>query len=144
METNLSTRVTRKLVGVVAAIVVSSAWVSAKAAVTEIQCLPVSDVVAKGRAIAEKACAHCHGIDGHSGETAGTNLLITPFLAGQRYHYLVRALEGYRKGRKWDEDPDSVIFSQGMRVHDFMGVAASEITEGDIKAVSAWYHCQGQ
>jgi len=63
-------------------------------------------------------------------------------LAGQHFEFLVKAMRGYKMGFKWQEDPESVFFTEGMRVHDEMGYAVADLDEESVKAVAAWYHCQ--
>lgn len=50
--------------------------------------------LAAGKAIAERECKGCHGLDG-KGIAPGI-----PTLAAQRYHYLVAAMDDYRQGKR--------------------------------------------
>jgi cytochrome c553 len=106
--------------------------------------LASSQTLAKARAIVEKACSACHGVEGRGMEVRGQSGRITPHLAGQPHEFQIRALEGYRKGSKWMEDPSSVLFTDGMRVHEEMGYAVAPLTTEEMKAVSLWYECQGR
>lgn len=73
---------------------------------------------AKGRAIVEKACVACHGIDGNS--AASSN----PSLAGQHAGYIYAQLVAYKKG----ERKNPIMLGQ---------VAA--LSEQDMKNVSAYF-----
>ncbi len=106
------------------------------------ECSPSSEVVAKGRAIAQSRCAACHGMEGRGNKRGAVAESITPDLAGQLLDFLTLALAGYRKGHQWQEDPDSIFLTEGMRVHDEMGVVASQLDDASMKAVALWYHCQ--
>ncbi len=55
---------------------------------------PTKADIDAGKALAEQQCKGCHGLDGH-GIAPGI-----PNLAGQRYHYLVTALNEYRQGQR--------------------------------------------
>jgi len=68
--------------------------------------------------------------------------LTTPDLAGQSAQYLAGALKGYAKGFMWQEDPDSVFFTEGMRIDDYMGQVAVRLDSNAMQAVAFWYHCQ--
>jgi len=50
---------------------------------------------ANGKAISEKVCAACHGVDGAK-PIAPEN----PILAGQYRDYLVKALSDYKSGKR--------------------------------------------
>ena len=87
-------------------------------------------------------CAACHGLDGHGTGSGRPSQLVTPDIAGMKYEYSLRAFASYRLGNKWLEDPDSVVFTEGMRVHDEMGTAVGSLSEQDLQDVAAWYSCQ--
>jgi cytochrome c553 len=58
---------------------------------------PGSDEIGEGRAIAQKHCASCHGLEGISKD------LDQPHLAGQRTIYLYRELQYYQAGARADD-----------------------------------------
>lgn len=58
---------------------------------------PSADMIELGRAVAETACASCHGMDGIS-DSKGK-----PHLAGQRVLYLYRVLQAYQSGELPDD-----------------------------------------
>ena len=89
-----------------------------------------------------QVCQTCHGLDGHGGESFGGEGSATPDIAGQRYNFLVISLKGYRMGYQWQEDPDSVFFTEGMRINDDMGNAVASMKDDEIKTIAAWYSCQ--
>jgi len=106
-------------------------------------CSAEPEVLTSGRVVAEQACARCHGLEGHGDpENRQMTRLTTPDLAGQSAQYLAGALKGYAKGYKWQEDPDSVFFTEGMRVNDYMGQVAVKLDSDGMQAVAYWYHCQ--
>lgn len=73
--------------------------------------------VAEGRRKAA-ACQACHGMDGMS------RLPDAPNIAAQPAPYLERALRAYRSGE---------------RKHEVMSVAAKALSDGDIRALAAYY-----
>lgn len=58
---------------------------------------PSTRMINQGRAVAESACADCHGMDGFSTAEG------VPQLAGQRAVYLYRVQQAYLDGRRNDE-----------------------------------------
>ena len=58
---------------------------------------PTRDMIEHGRAVAESACAGCHGMDGVSDQHG------KPHLAGQRTVYTYRVLQAYQVGLRSDE-----------------------------------------
>jgi len=74
--------------------------------------------IAAGKAIADKECKGCHGLDG-KGTAAGI-----PNLAGQRGRYLMASLKEYK---------------DGVRVHAALRSIAANMSEADTKAVAAFY-----
>ena len=66
------------------------------------ECSAGSDVIARGRAIAEAECSVCHGLEGRGNE-AGLRLRqeFMPVLAGQKLKYLAKAMASYAKGHQW-------------------------------------------
>jgi len=71
-----------------------------------------------GRAVAARACAACHGVDGIAKLPEAANL------AGQDATYLTRQLEAFRGGG---------------RVHEQMSVIAKGLSDGQIADVAAYY-----
>ena len=65
-----------------------------------------------------QTCRVCHGLDG-----VGTNPMI-PNIGGQSADYLSKQLQDFRAGRR--EDPQ-------------MSIIARDLTDEDIKALSAWF-----
>jgi cytochrome c553 len=55
---------------------------------------PAAADLAAGKAVAERECKGCHGLDG-KGVAPGI-----PTLAAQRYRYLVAAMDDYRQGKR--------------------------------------------
>ncbi len=74
--------------------------------------------VAAGKALAEKECKGCHGLDG-KGAAPGI-----PNLAAQRERYLLQALSEYREGK---------------RSHAALRAIASGLTEDDARNIAAFY-----
>ncbi len=74
-----------------------------------------------GKAIAEKICVSCHGVEGKSSSP------MYPHLAGQHASYLAYALQGYQSGER------SNAIMQGF---------AAGLSEQDIENVSSWYASQ--
>lgn len=79
---------------------------------------PSRDMIELGRAVADKACAECHGMDG-IGSEAGQ-----PHLAGQRTAYLYRVLQSYEARE---------------RHSDVMNHATGMLNDEALLAVSAYY-----
>ena len=77
---------------------------------------------AKGKAIAEKVCAACHGVDGAK-PVAPEN----PILAGQYNDYLVKALSDYKSGK---------------RANPIMKGFAELLSKKDIQDLAAWFSQQ--
>lgn len=78
---------------------------------------PTGDVAA-GKALAERDCKGCHGLDGKGAAPA------IPHLAAQRDRYLVAALLAYRDGK---------------RTHAAVRDIAKNMTEADARNVAAYY-----
>ncbi|MFZ1908618.1 MAG: c-type cytochrome [Burkholderiales bacterium] len=79
---------------------------------------PAAADLTAGKAIAERECKGCHGLDG-KGIAPGI-----PTLAAQRYRYLVAAMDDYR---------------QGKRIHVVLTKIAEGLTEKDEHDVLAYY-----
>lgn len=86
------------------AILLGMATIQVNAALTgpiqeeeQVVLFPTTNMINKGRAVAESACADCHGVDGISG---GEGI---PHLAGQRAVYLYRVQQAMREGTYIDE-----------------------------------------
>ena len=77
---------------------------------------------AAGKAIAEKVCGACHGVDGNK-PVAPEN----PILAGQYADYLVKALSDYKSGK---------------RANPVMKAFAEQLKKQDIEDVAAWFSSQ--
>jgi cytochrome c553 len=77
---------------------------------------------ANGKAIAEKVCAACHGVDG--GKPAGPE---NPVLAGQYNDYIVKALSDYKSGK---------------RANPIMKGFAEPLSKKDIQDLAAWFSGQ--
>ena len=71
---------------------------------------------AKGKELAEKVCAACHGADGNS------ELPANPKLAGQYESYLIQALKGYRSGAR--QNPIMAGFATALSDEDIANAAA--------------------
>ena len=74
---------------------------------------------ASGKAIAEKVCAACHGVDG--AKPAGAE---NPLLAGQYDDYIVKALSDYKSGK---------------RANPIMKTFAEPLTKQEIEDLAAWF-----
>jgi cytochrome c553 len=74
---------------------------------------------ANGKAIAEKVCAACHGVDGAK-PVAPEN----PILAGQYADYIARALADYKSGK---------------RANPVMKAFAEPLKKKDIEDLAAWF-----
>ena len=77
---------------------------------------------ANGKAIAEKVCGACHGVDGAK-PVAPEN----PILAGQYNDYLVKVLRDYKSGK---------------RSNAVMKAMADPLSRKDIDDVAAWFSSQ--
>lgn len=77
---------------------------------------------ANGKALSEKVCAACHGVDGAK-PVAPEN----PILAGQYSDYLVRALVDYKTGK---------------RKNAVMKAMADPLKKQDIEDLAAWFSTQ--
>jgi len=77
---------------------------------------------ANGKAISEKVCAACHGVDG-SKPVAPEN----PILAGQYADYLERALTDYKSGK---------------RKNPVMKAMVDPLKKKDLEDLAAWFSMQ--
>jgi cytochrome c553 len=77
---------------------------------------------ANGKAISEKVCGACHGVEGAK-PIAPEN----PILAGQYGDYIVKALSDYKKGR---------------RANPVMKAMADPLSRKDIEDLAAWFSMQ--
>ena len=71
-----------------------------------------------GKALAERSCKNCHGLDGKGAGPA------IPHLAAQRERYLAAALNEYK---------------QGKRTHSALRELASKMSDTDIRNIAAYY-----
>ena len=78
----------------------------------------VSGDPAAGKALAERECKACHGLDGRGVAPA------IPTLAGQRERYLVTALNEYRDGK---------------RAHAALREISSRISDADVRNLAAYF-----
>jgi cytochrome c553 len=74
--------------------------------------------MAAGKALAERECKGCHGLDGKGAGPA------IPHLAGQRDRYLLASLKAYREGK---------------RTHAALKAEVGKMTEADMNNVAAYY-----
>ena len=77
---------------------------------------------ANGKAISEKVCGACHGVDGAK-PIAPEN----PILAGQYGDYIVKALKDYKSGK---------------RANPVMKGMADPLSRKDIDDLAAWFSSQ--
>jgi len=77
---------------------------------------------ANGKAISEKICVACHGVDGAK-PAAPEN----PILAGQYADYLEKALSDYKSGK---------------RANPVMKAFADQLKKKDIEDLAAWFSSQ--
>ena len=77
---------------------------------------------ANGKAISEKVCAACHGVDGAK-PIAPEN----PILAGQYGDYIVKALSDYKSGK---------------RANPVMKAFADPLKKKEIEDLAAWFSSQ--
>lgn len=77
---------------------------------------------ASGKAISEKVCAACHGVDGAK-PIAPEN----PILAGQYSDYLLRALSDYKSGK---------------RKNAVMKAMVDPLKKQDLEDLAAWFSTQ--
>jgi len=77
---------------------------------------------ANGKAISEKICVACHGVDGAK-PVAPEN----PILAGQYADYLAKALSDYKTGK---------------RANPVMKAFADQLKQKDIEDLAAWFSSQ--
>ncbi len=81
---------------------------------------PAGDISA-GKAMAERSCKGCHGLDG---KAAGPAI---PHLAAQRERYLYAALKEYKEGK---------------RLHSGLRELATKMTEAEMRNIAAYYASQ--
>ena len=74
---------------------------------------------ANGKAISEKVCAACHGVDG-ARPVAPEN----PILGGQYEDYIVKALSDYKSGK---------------RANPIMKAFADPLSKKEIEDLAAWF-----
>jgi cytochrome c553 len=74
--------------------------------------------IAAGKAIAERVCKSCHGLDG-KGSAPGI-----PNLAGQRVGYLIASLKEYKDGQ---------------RLHGALRSIAEQLSEADTRNIAGYY-----
>ncbi len=79
---------------------------------------PAAADIAAGKAIADKECKGCHGLDGKAAAPG------IPHLAAQRERYLLQALSEYREGK---------------RAHAALRAIATGLDEGESRNVAAYY-----
>ena len=77
---------------------------------------------ANGKAISEKVCAACHGVDGAK-PVAPEN----PILAGQYSDYLLRALSDYKSGK---------------RKNPVMKAMVDPLKKQELEDLAAWFSMQ--
>jgi cytochrome c553 len=77
---------------------------------------------ANGKAISEKVCAACHGVDGAKPLTPDN-----PILAGQYSDFIVKALRDYKSGK---------------RANPVMKAMADPLSRKDIDDLAAWFSSQ--
>ena len=77
---------------------------------------------ANGKAISEKVCVACHGVDGAK-PAAPEN----PILAGQYDDYIVKALSDYKSGK---------------RANPVMKAMADPLKKQEIEDLAAWFSMQ--
>ena len=110
-------------------------WAEESAAVRAIQegeravLFPTRDMIEHGKAVAESACAGCHGMDGIS-DASGK-----PHLAGQRTVYTYRVLQAYQAGLRSDESDqhkqylsDDALLSAAVYYASLMPVRIPEVS----------------
>jgi len=78
---------------------------------------PAADLAA-GKAIAERSCKTCHGLDGRGVAPA------IPHLAAQRERYLVASLKEYKDGK---------------RIHAALRDLTANMSEADMRNIAAYY-----
>lgn len=71
-----------------------------------------------GKAIAQKSCAVCHGLDGQA------TVPLAAHISGQQKDYLIIQLRAYRSGK---------------RHHDQMSIIAKPLSNDDINNLAEWY-----
>lgn len=74
--------------------------------------------IGAGKALAERSCKSCHGLDGKSAGPA------IPHLAAQRERYLAAALNEYK---------------QGKRTHSALRELAAKMSDADVRNIAAYY-----
>lgn len=79
---------------------------------------PAAVDLAAGKAIAEKTCLPCHGLDG-KGKAPGI-----PNLGGQTEHYLIASLKDYK---------------DGVRLHGALRDIAAHLSDDDTRNVAAYF-----
>ncbi|MDH5244906.1 MAG: cytochrome c4 [Betaproteobacteria bacterium] len=82
--------------------------------------MPAADIAA-GKALAEKTCKSCHGLDGKGAGPA------IPHLAAQRERSLVASLKEYKEGK---------------RTHSGLRDIVAKMTDADIRNIAAYYAAQ--
>ncbi len=78
-----------------------------------------------GKALAEKNCIYCHGLDGNGNKESLAYLRGgMPRIAGQPLLYLVKSMNGYKSGTRIDND---------------MNIVSEYLSEQDILDLASWY-----
>lgn len=84
--------------------------------------------VAKGRALSQTECSHCHGRDGNA---RSTSIQVVPMLAGQPAAYLVQEMVNYADGIRADSSKNGN-----------MAKRLRELSVQDIEDIAAFYEAQ--
>ena len=80
----------------------------------------------KGKAIAEKVCVACHGVDGNSAAAAN------PILAGQGADYIYKQLSNFK----------SMDGKPALRANPVMAGMAAPLSDADMRNLAAWFISQ--
>ena len=81
--------------------------------------------VAEGRVLAEKSCFYCHGPDGNGNKgRSDIQRGIIPRISGQPQPYFIKSMGAYKQGTRLDDD---------------MNIVSEQLSDEDIRNLSAWY-----
>ncbi|MDK2122476.1 c-type cytochrome [Parachitinimonas caeni] len=94
---------------------------TASSALAASEAAPAKADPAKAKAIVEKVCAACHGLDGNSAASAN------PSLAGQHAEYITKQL---------------VEFKKGIRKNPIMAGQVATLTDEDMRNLGAYFASQ--
>ncbi len=81
-----------------------------------------------GRKLAERNCVYCHGPDGNGNKSnRDVQRGNVPHISGQPQFYFIKSMGAYKQGTRLDDD---------------MNLIAEQLSDEEIRNLSAWYAVQ--